>query len=310
MQVYESIQEINVKRPTVVTVGTFDGIHLGHKYTFDCLINIAEQNDLESVIVTFSDHPKEIIQNRDVQILTVKDEKIELLRSIMIDHLLIIPFTRELASMNYKTFTKSVLIDQLKMKNLLFGYDHAFGKNREGSYQNLKDFGKQNEFTVDRVESVQLGNVTVSSTQIRQLLTDGQLNKANRFLGRPYLLIGEVVRGEQRGQSLGFPTANLKPLHPHKLIANSGVYLVKVEFERKVYHGMMNIGVNPTFSGTDLKLEVHIFDYNRTIYGEQLNIFFLKKLRNEQKFESISDLKDQLNSDLQLSKDLLRRQSF
>lgn len=297
MQVYSDINDLYLKRSTAVTVGTFDGVHLGHKYTFECLKNYADQNDLESVIVTFSDHPREVLQNKHVRLLTTSEEKIKAIKKFKVNHLLIMPFTQELASMHYKQFTDDYLIQHLHMRQLVFGYDHAFGKNREGSFENLSNYAKERDFQVAKVESVQLDNITIGSRIIRDSIESGDLDKANRLLGRPYSFSGIVIKGDQRGKQMGFPTANLSLVNDHKLVPKPAVYFVKVDIDDLHYHGMMNIGTNPTFNGQHQKIEVNIFAFNQEIYDQKITINVLKKIRDEKKFDSAELLIKQLFKD-------------
>ena len=306
MYVYNDIEDLFLKHPTAITVGTFDGVHLGHKYTFDCLKQYAEQNDLQSVIVTFSDHPREIIQHKKIRLLTTIDEKIKAIKKFKINHLVILPFDEKLASMEYRLFTDSYLIDHLNMRHLLFGYDHAFGKGRKGSFENLTEFAADKEFKVSQVESIQIDNITIGSRLIRDKIEAGDIETANRYIGRPYSFTGVVIEGDKRGKQIGFPTANLKLLNDHKLIPSPAVYAVKIEYKQQKYHGMMNIGTNPTFDGQKQKIEINIFAFNQNIYEEEISVFVLKKIRNEQRFLSSAQLSKQLSDDKQTCLALFR----
>lgn len=299
MKVIRNLSDIDVYSGSALTVGSFDGIHLGHKAIFDKLIDIATKRDLKSVVVTFSPHPRKVLgpPSNNLKLLTSLEEKIELFEKIGIDQVQIIPFTKEFSKLSYREFVEKILVGRLMVKEMVIGHDHHFGRDREGGIDNLVNLGKELGFSVKQVSPLTENGKIISSSVIRQFLENGNIEKANEFLGRLYNLRGKVVKGDGRGREIGFPTANIQLDDPDKVVPKKGVYAVDVIHEGKVYKGMMNIGNRPTFNFDPLTLEVHIFNFNVYIYEKSLNIRFKKYVRDEKKFADKNELISQLQED-------------
>ncbi|MBU1717629.1 MAG: bifunctional riboflavin kinase/FAD synthetase [Bacteroidetes bacterium] len=293
---------------TAVSVGTFDGVHLGHAGILKALRTSAVRGSIESLIVTFDPHPRTVLfpDELDMQLLTTTDEKIHLLEKEGIDRLLVIPFTREFAALDYSGFIRSVIIEKLQAKVMIIGFNHHFGSNREGDFEKLSGMGEMLGFEVHKVEARQKSEKNVSSTRIRKELFAGNISIANELLGYQYLLTGEVVAGNRLGNQLGFPTANIRPTHDAKLVPTDGVYAVLVEIDGKKHRGMMNIGSRPTFHIQARAIEVHIIDFEEAIYGKIVRIEFVNRLRPVIKFETTEALIRQLHLDKQKTISLLQ----
>lgn len=282
----------------MVTIGTFDGVHRGHRKVIAQLLENARKIDGESVILTFFPHPRMVLfPNTEQLLLNTEEEKIKLIAGLGVDHLVIHPFTREFSMLSSTQFIQTILVDALHTKRLVIGYDHHFGKDREGSFENLKVSGPAYGFDVEEIPAQETDHIKVSSTRIRNALTAGEVDVANNLLGYRYKLTGTVVKGQQLGRKLGYPTANIVSNENFKLIPANGVYAVFVNSAGKRYGGMMNIGVRPTVDGTHRTSEVNIFDFNADIYGEQLEVEFVKWVRGEQKFNGLDQLIEQLAAD-------------
>lgn len=299
MNVNYGIQEFKKLENAVVTSGTFDGVHLGHQKILKRLNEVAELTNGESVVITFYPHPRSVISpdNQIVKLLSTLDEKIELLEKSGVNHLLIIPFTREFSELSSEEFIQKILIETIGTKTLVIGYDHRFGKNREGGFDYLKLNKEKYGFGIEEISRQDIENVGVSSSKIRKALQEGDVPLADHFLGRNYSLSGVIVKGKQLGRTIGFPTANIQVREIAKLIPLDGVYVVKVYYKQETFGGMLNIGNRPTVDGTFQTVEVNIFDFNQEIYGENLTVEFLQKIRNEQKFNGLDELKDQIVKD-------------
>ncbi len=298
MRVFNHWEDIQPHVPTSITVGSFDGIHLGHRQLIDRLLALAREHDLVSTVVTFEPHPKKVLGKGDVHLLTDIEEKLELLQQLNIDQTLVIPFTREFARMDYRHFVRDILVERLNVREMVIGHDHHFGRNREGTFECLVELGKKWGFSVHQVGPFRVDGEVVSSSAIRRLILEGDVEKAARFLGRYYNLKGVVEKGDGRGRQLGFPTANIRFTQPDKILPPPGVYAVNVLLQGKEYKGMMNIGLRPTFNNNDaLTSEVHLFNFSGLIYGEAVNVFFKKFIRKEKKFSGIEELKQQLEKD-------------
>lgn len=284
-----------IKSP-VVTVGTFDGVHLGHRSILQRLREMADRIHGETVLMTFDPHPR-IALGKDadsLRLLNTPEEKASLLESLGIDHIVVIPFTKAFSMQDEHTFIRTYLVDDLAAKILVIGYNHRFGHNREGGFDSLKTYGIRYGFEVEEMPKQTAGDQGVSSTQIRKALLSGDIALAAIMLGYDYSISGEVVDGDHRGRLLGFPTANLLVNNPYKLIPAPGVYAVRVDYQGMTYGGMCNIGSRPTFGGGHLSIEVHIFNFNKDIYHHQLKISFVARLRDEKRFNSAEDLRAQL----------------
>lgn len=303
MRIYRDITEIDRTEKSVVTVGTFDGFHLGHQSILEQIKQIAAGNGFKSTIVTFEPHPRKVLGNSNggISILTTLEEKLRIFREAQIDQVLIIPFTREFAKISPAEFVQNILVEKLSAKEIVIGHDHHFGRNREGGIAELQRLGKLFNFCVQQVPEYRQNGELISSSLIRSLLESGNVEKAAAFMGRPYAIFGTVIRGNGRGREIGFPTANLEVDHEDKLIPAEGVYAVDVLLNGAVYKGMMNIGRRPTFDFDSLTLEVHIFNFSAYIYGEILEVRFKKYIRQEQKFSGIEELRSQLQKDKKAS---------
>ena len=299
MEVIRDIAEFPQLSYPVVTSGTFDGVHIGHQKILKRVIERAREKNGQSVVITFWPHPRLVLfpEDNKLKLLSTIEERIEQLRSFGIDYLLIIPFTKEFSRTSSRSFITDILVKALNTKLLVIGYDHRFGKNREGSFENLKARSAQYGFEVEEIPRQDVDDVGVSSTKIRKALENGDIETANLYLGRHYTLTSVVVEGDKIGRTIGYPTANLAMPEPHKLIPFNGVYAVYASVEGKRYPAMMNIGLRPTVSGKNLTLEVHLLDFNQDIYGKSITIEFVEHLRNEKMFSGLDELKDQLARD-------------
>lgn len=309
MNVYRDIKEISRDENTVLTIGTYDGVHLGHQKILSLLLKTAAQYSARNMVVTFEPHPQIVVGNKpDVQILTTIEEKEKILKDFGIENLLVIPFTRQFAATSSEEFVKSFLIEKIGMKGIIIGHDHHFGKGRDGNQQTLAELSEQFGFVLHKVEAVSFEKKIISSSKIRIALKNGNLAEANTFLNRNYFFSGKVVEGMKRGRTIGFPTANLHPLNPNKLIPANGVYAVEVFWRDKVFKGMMNIGVRPTFnSATDVIPEVNIFEFNQNIYNETLEVHMIEKIRDEKKFNSVPELVERLKTDKEICSEILQK---
>jgi riboflavin kinase/FMN adenylyltransferase len=282
----------------VVTSGTFDGVHFGHQRILGRLHEIAEKNGGETVVLTYWPHPRLVLfPEEELFLLTSIEEKAELLSKFHIDHLVVIPFTRQFAQTRSEAFIKDILVDKIGVKKLVIGYDHRFGKNRSGQFDVLKKDAPVYGFEVEEIPKQMIENNAVSSTKIRRALLEGRIEIADEYLGRPYSIHGKVVEGDKIGRTIGFPTANIEVLFKHKLIPAEGVFAVRVKVLGKAYRGMLNIGYRPTFNGTKKRMEVHIFDFDKEIYDEEITVGFYRKIRSEMKFQNAEELKAQLADD-------------
>ncbi len=310
MKVHYGIENITPPKFAVVTSGTFDGVHLGHQKILNRLKQVAKQNlDAQSVVITFWPHPRLVLfpEQTDLKLLTNIEEKIELFRHYEIDHLVIIPFDTSFAAWTSTQFIQQILMEKLNTKKLVIGYDHRFGRNREGSFDYLKANESLYGFTVEEIPRQDLEDVGISSTKIRNALFKGQIEVANRYLGAAYRLTGKVIQGEQLGRKIGYPTANLEPIEPYKLIPADGIYAVQVRHADCWYGGMLYIGKRSTL-GENLEgtIEVNIFDFDQDIYGEEMTLYFVKHLRGERKFENLAELRIQLATDKMRALEILR----
>ncbi|MCC6865643.1 MAG: bifunctional riboflavin kinase/FAD synthetase [Ignavibacteria bacterium] len=300
MNIYRDIKDVTKDKKTVVTIGTFDGLHKAHKQIIDKVTSLARQNELRSFIVTFEPHPQEVLKNKtpDIKLLTSIDEKLRLFEKAGIENVLVLKFTIEFSKTDANEFYESYVAGAIGLSDLVIGYDHLFGRNREGSFETLMELGKKYGFTVHRVEEIDIEGKPVSSTRIRLALAEGNIEEANRLLGYEYGFDGIVVEGDKVGRTIGYPTVNLKPVKENKVMPREGIYCVKVEYNENNYYGMMYHGYRPTLSeGIQRALEVHIFDFNKNVYGEKITIGFLKRLRDDMKFSSKEELIKQIDKD-------------
>ncbi len=301
MKVHYNIDEIPAIKNAIVSQGTFDGVHMAHKKIIERLKQIASIKNGESVIITFEPHPRIVLLPLDhgLQLLSTLNEKINLLEKAGIDHLIILPFTKEFSRLSSEQFIRNILVNKIKTNTLVIGYDHRFGKNREGSFEHLKNSASLYEFEVEEIPEQDIDEIAVSSTKIRQALLNNDIQTAQKYLGNSYSLEGKVIKGNQLGRTIGYPTANIEVENSYKLIPQDGVYAVWVWYNKARFGGMLNIGNNPTIKDKGRSIEVNIFDFEKEIYTENLKIEFVSKLRNEEKFDGLDALKNQLHLDKQ-----------
>lgn len=310
MKIYSSIDEFAATgvEKTIVTTGTFDGVHQGHQHVLSHIKELAQKTASESVLLTFDPHPRLVLfgDNTDLQLLSTPEERKDLLEKAGIQHLIVHPFTKQLSRVTALNYTKDILVKKLHTHVLVLGHDHRFGKNREGSIKDLKEWGPEYGFRVEEMEPFKIDTVTVSSTKIRKALSVGDLQTANKFLGYNYFIHAKVVSGLQLGTELGYPTANLHVEDRYKLVPVDGIYAVYVTYNEQTYKGMMSIGMNPTIEGKGRSMEVHIFDFNENIYEKNLKVSFYRKIRDEEKFNNLADLKVRLDKDKEICLDILK----
>jgi riboflavin kinase/FMN adenylyltransferase len=284
--------------PTVITIGTFDGVHIGHQKILNKIINHAKSTELKSSVLTFFPHPRMVLQkDADIKLLNTIDEKVTILERLGLDILIIHPFTKEFSRLTATAFVRDILVNTLNIKKVIIGYDHRFGRNRNANIQDLIAFGNALDFTVDEIPAQEIDDVSVSSTKIRKALEDGDIDTANSYLGYEYMLTGTIVKGKGIGRKLGFPTANLSIAEDYKLIPKNGAYIVKSTLNEQLVYGMMNIGFNPTVNGTEKSIEINFFDFDSDLYEKKIQVDILARLRDEHKFESVDALKAQLAKD-------------
>ena len=307
MKIYRGIEEFNPVQNAVVTSGTFDGVHLGHKVILKRLIQLAKKRQGESVVLTFWPHPRFVLYPNDtsLKLLSTFQEKASYLSDLGIDHLIKIEFTKKFSQLSSEEFIHNILIDKIGTKLLVIGYDHRFGKNREGSFQYLANNSHKYGFEIEEIPRQDIENIAVSSTKIRNALESGEIKTANEFIGNNYRLTGKVIKGSQIGRDLGFPTANIVVEESYKLIPADGAYAVKIGYRDRWHNGMLNIGFRPTVNGTTRTIETHIFDFNQNLYGQVLTIGFVEKIRGEKKFENLEALSKQLTLDRKDAKKIL-----
>jgi riboflavin kinase / FMN adenylyltransferase len=298
LNIFNSISSFTTKKKTIVTIGTFDGVHIGHKKVLQKLHNLAIEKDAESVLLTFFPHPRMVLQqDLDIKLLNTIEEKKELISEFEINHLIIHPFDLEFSRLTAEDFVKTILVDQLNICSIIIGYDHRFGRNRTATIDDLIEFGTKYNFDVQQITAKEIDEIAISSTKIRNALLEGDIETANAFLGYNYTLSGLVIEGKKIGRTINFPTANIKIDEEYKLIPQNGVYIVSVEMNKFTYFGMMNIGNNPTISNSTQSIEVHIFNFNQSIYNQNIKISFLERIRDEEKYISLDELKKQLEKD-------------
>jgi len=280
-------------------LGTFDGVHIGHRKILEKVTQNTENSEYESLVLTFFPHPRMVLQGQsDVKLLNTISEKIDLLEKIGIQNLVIHPFDESFSRLTAEEFVKDVLVDQFHIQKIIIGHDHRFGKNRTANIDDLVTFGKQYNFEVEQISVQEIKDVSISSTKIRKALTEGNMALANEYLGYDYFLTGTILKGKQLGRTIGFPTANLQIEEDYKLIPRNGAYVVKSTINQKTVFGMMNIGFNPTLGEGKLSIEIHYFDFDADLYDQKIAVSLLAYLRPEQKFDSVTLLKKQLEKDM------------
>lgn len=299
MKVYKSLEEFNRLEKAIVTTGTFDGVHYGHQKIISRLQELAKQHKGESVIITFFPHPRLVLfpEDNDLKLINTLDEKIELLEKSGVDHLIIIPFTKEFSRLSSLEFIQQILVDKIGTKKLVIGYDHHFGKNREGSFEHLKHYSSEYGFEVEEIPEQDINDVAVSSTKIRNAILEGKVSVANKYLGYNFNLRGIVKKGDQIGRTLGFPTANISLAETYKIIPADGIYAVNVYLNEQKLQGMLYIGDRPTVKGKSKVIEVNIFDFSSDVYDQELKVEFLQYIRGDKHFKSLDELKIALAKD-------------
>jgi riboflavin kinase/FMN adenylyltransferase len=298
LKIFNSINDFSCSKKTILTLGTFDGVHKGHRKILEKLITNSKNQQTESLVLTFFPHPRMVLKGQtDVKLLNTIGEKIDLLENLGVQNLVIHPFDEAFSKLTAEEFVKTVLVDRFHIQKIIIGHDHRFGRNRTANIDDLLAFGKQYDFEVEQISVQEIKAVSISSTKIRKALTDGNMALANDYLGYEYFLTGTVSKGKQLGRTIGFPTANLTFEENDKLIPKNGVYVVKSSINQKTVFGMMNIGFNPTVAGEKLSVEVHYFDFDADLYDQEIRVSILEYLRSEQKFDSVALLKEQLEKD-------------
>lgn len=298
LKIFNSIQDFSSSDKTILTLGTFDGVHIGHRKIIDRLVQISKEESCESVILTFFPHPRMVLQSdSDIRLLNTIEEKAGLLEEAGLENLVIHPFDKAFSRLTAEEFVKSVLVDRFNIKKIIIGYDHRFGRNRTATIDDLREFGSIYGFEVEQISAQEIDAVSVSSTKIRDALTQGNMRLANEYLGYDYFLTATVVKGRQLGRTIGFPTANLDLSDSYKLIPKQGVYVVKSVIDGVEVKGMMNIGTNPTVGGQDLSVEVNYLDFSGDLYEKEIKVAILHRLRDEEKFASVDILKSELEKD-------------
>lgn len=298
LKIFNSIKSFNATKPTIVTIGTFDGVHLGHQKIVAQITKNADALNCESLVLTFFPHPRMVLQeSTEMKQLNTLNEKIALLDNLGIDNLVVHPFDKEFSRLTAEEFVKKVLVDVFKIKKIIIGHDHRFGRNRTATIDDLINFGETYGFEVEQISAEEINEVSISSTKIRNALLEGDIELATNYLGYDYSLTGIIFKGKQLGRTIGYPTANITIEEDYKLIPNNGVYIAKSVLNDKTVFGMMNIGTRPTVDGTKQTIEINFFDFKQDLYGQKITISLLHRMRSEQKFESIDALKNQLGKD-------------
>ena len=306
MKTFNSIFDFQNNKKSVLTLGTFDGVHIGHQKILKKLIKEAKSLNFESVLLTFFPHPRMVLkQDEKIQLLNTIVEKTKLIEDIGVDNLIIHPFDTTFSELSAEDFVKKILIDQLNLGKIIIGYDHKFGKNRSADINDLIKLGKKYDFEVEQISAKEIDDISISSTKIRKALLEGNIELANNYLGHTYSLLGTIVEGRKNGRTINYPTANLKIEEDYKLVPKNGVYIVSSVFENKTVYGMMNIGKNPTVDGVSDSIEIHYFDFNEELYNKKVSVNLISRIRDEQKFESLQLLKNQLDLDKKYSKNYI-----
>lgn len=294
----ENLKDYNSTKPSVITIGTFDGVHIGHKKIINQLTSISSKNNLISILLSFFPHPKMVLQNdNELKLINTIQEKESLLNSLNLDYLIIKEFTKEFSRLSALEFVRDILVNKLNAKHIIIGYDHHFGRNRTANIEQLKEFGELYDFRVTEILAQDIDDIAISSTKIRKALINGEIRLANKFLGYNFFFSGDVIHGNNIGKTISFPTANIKIDTPYKLVPKNGVYIVKTIIDNQITFGMMNIGYNPTFNGKQKSIEIHFINFNKNIYHKNLTIEMISRIRNEIKFNTVEDLKKQLEQD-------------
>lgn len=301
MKVIEDLALFEKPDFSVVTIGTFDGVHVGHQVILNQLTKVARDHNGKSILITFWPHPRFVLKGADpsLKLLSTFEEKVHLLSALNLDYLIKIPFTPEFSNLSADDFVKKILVDPIGTKRLFIGYDHHFGRNREGDIHFLQKSAEKHDFQVEEIPRQDIDDIGVSSTKIRNHLSEGEVQLANVLLGTAYSIEGKVVHGDKLGRTIGYPTANIEIRDDYKLLPADGAYAVRMILKRKKLDGMCNIGFKPTVKGNKRTIEAHLFQFNSDIYGEDISLEFIQVLRKEMKFDSVAELKAQLDKDKQ-----------
>lgn len=298
MVTVQSISKYDKNQASVITIGTFDGVHIGHKLILERLINDARLHDRVAAVLTFFPHPRMVLQkDSDLKLLNTIEEKKKILEELGIDYLIIQPFTKTFSRLSATAFVRDMLVNALHAKKIIIGYDHRFGRNRNANINDLIAFGNALDFEVEEIPAQEIEAVAVSSTKIRNALLEGDVATANAYLGYSYMLSGKIIKGKGLGRQLGFPTANLRIKETYKLIPKNGAYVIKSHLKGREVYGMMNIGYNPTVDGEKQSIEIHFLDFEEDLYNQNLQVNILEWIREEQKFNTLDELKEQLHKD-------------
>ena len=307
MNIYSSASKYHNPRGSVVTIGTFDGVHIGHKALLNRLVKTAKKEDLDAVVLTFFPHPRMVLQtDASIQLINTIDERIELISKTGLDHLIIHPFTKAFSRLTALEFVRDILVHKLNIKKIVIGYDHRFGRNRNADIEDLRAFGLTYGFEVEEISAQELDDVAVSSTKVRNALKEGDIQTANTYLGYPFMLSGTVVRGKEIGRTIQYPTANLALSEDYKLIPKEGVYVVKATIDSKTIYGLTSIGTNPTVGGTLKTIETYFLNFSSDLYEKKLQIEFLTHIRDGETFKSMDALKKAIQSDEDFARNFLK----
>ena len=298
MKVFENILEYKPSRESIVTIGTFDGVHIGHRKIITDMVAKGKKENLLTILLTFFPHPRMVLQkDSNIKMIDTINEKKNIFKTLGVEVLIIQPFTKDFSRMSAIKFTRDILVNSLKVSKLMIGYDHRFGRNREATVQTLKGFGLDYNFKVDEIPAQDIESISVSSTKVRNAIRSGDFKLVHKFLDRPFNLSGKIIKGDELGRKIGYPTANLKIFEKYKLKPQNGVYLIRTKLKKQTYFGMMNIGIRPTILAKNNQIETHLFNFNGNLYDHEMTLEILEKIREEKKFESIEKLKIQLDID-------------
>ena len=307
LKVIKNYNNFTISKKSIVTIGTFDGVHLGHQKILEKLVATSKKENYNSVLLTFFPHPRMVLQkDASIKLIHTIEERIAMLEKTGLDYLIIHPFDAAFSRLTAHEFVRSVLVEHLDTAQLVIGYDHRFGKNREGNFEQLEEYGHMYDFKVNEISALDIDAISVSSTKIRKALSSGDVHKANTYLGNPFSLSGTIVTGDRIGNTIGFPTANLEIVENYKMIPKNGVYLVRSQLQDVWRYGMMNIGVRPTVNGSNRTLETHFFNFEGDLYGQKIQVELLDFIREEQKFHSLEQLKNQLFEDKERSLNMVK----